>query len=263
MTDVFDEVEEQLRSDRYKSLALKSLPWVAGLLLLVILAVGGYWGWQAYRLKADAKASDQYAQALKDFDQGRTERAVQAWAEVAKSPSKAYASMALMQLGGVKAAGDKTAEAVKFFDRAAAAAPNEIVGDMARLKAAYALLDTASYKEMETRLAPLTAEGRPYRVQAREALAIAKLMAGDLQGARSDFKVLTLLTESSQGLRGRAQAAIDLIDTGSARAVPAAVKAAAALPPMQALPQGLPPGMARPPSGPQSEASQPPATGPQ
>jgi hypothetical protein len=29
VVDVFDEVEEQLRSERYRTLAVKSLPWVA------------------------------------------------------------------------------------------------------------------------------------------------------------------------------------------------------------------------------------------
>ncbi|HEX5263263.1 MAG TPA: hypothetical protein VFW13_07040, partial [Phenylobacterium sp.] len=28
MTDLFEEVEEQLRSDRYRTLARKALPWV-------------------------------------------------------------------------------------------------------------------------------------------------------------------------------------------------------------------------------------------
>lgn len=260
MTDVFEEVEEQLRSDRYKTIALKSLPWVAGLVLIAVVAVGGWWGWQAYTLKSSATASEQYAQALKDFDQGRQEHAIGLWTEIAKSPSKAYKSMALLQLGGAKISENKPAEAVKFFDEAATAAPNDIIGDLARLKSAFALLDTAPYKDMEARLTPLTQEGRPYRAAAREALAFAKLMAGDVDGARSDFKVLTLLQDSPQAMRGRAQAAIELIDAGSAKAVPAAVKAAAALPPPQQLPQGaLPPGLAPQ----QPEAPQPSANGPQ
>ena len=34
MVDVFEEVEEQLRTDRYKALALKVLPVVGGLLVI-------------------------------------------------------------------------------------------------------------------------------------------------------------------------------------------------------------------------------------
>ena len=78
---------------------------------------------------------------------------------------------------------------------------------------------------------PLMEEGHPYRVQAREALAFAKLNAGDLTGARGDFVVLSQLLDAPQGAQARAQAAIGLIDSGSAKAVPAVVKEAAILPP--------------------------------
>ena len=38
VVDVFDEVEEQLRSDRYKTLALKALPWIGALTAAVVTA---------------------------------------------------------------------------------------------------------------------------------------------------------------------------------------------------------------------------------
>jgi hypothetical protein len=139
---------------------------------------------------------------------------------------------------------------VKFFDEAAEATKEPIIGDAARLKSAFALLDTAPYKDMEARLTPLTEEGRPYRVEAREALAFAKLMAGDLAGARSDFVVISLMADAGEGARQRANAAKDLIDSGSAKVVPSAVKAALALPP----PIQLPPGAVPPAQAPQQPA---------
>ena len=112
------------------------------------------------------------------------------------------------------------------------------------------MLDTAPYKDLEARLTPLTAEGRPYRAEAREALAFAKLMAGDLAGARSDFVVISLMADAGQDARQRAEAAKALIDSGSAKAIPGAVKAALALPP----PVQLSPGAA-PPAAPQQPAT--------
>ena len=146
--------------------------------------------------------------------------------------------MALQQQGGIALAAGKTPEAVKLFDQSAKIAPNEIIGDVARLKSAFALLDTAPYKDMEARLDPMIKDGRPYRNEAREALAFAKIMAGDTAGARGDFVVISLVQSASDGARARAKAAMDLIDSGSARSVPSAVRAAAALPPMRTLPQG-------------------------
>jgi len=88
-------------------------------------------------------------------------------------------------------------------------------------------------------------DGRPYRVQAREALAFAKLMKGDAVGARADFVVITGTLDAPEGARQRARAAIDLIDTGSAKSLAAIVKTAEALPPpMLVGPGGAPMGLA-------------------
>ncbi|MDP3176199.1 MAG: tetratricopeptide repeat protein [Phenylobacterium sp.] len=247
MVDLFEEVEEQLRSDRYKQLAFKSLPWVLGLLLAAAIAALAVWGWREHHARQTAKASEEYALALTEFEAGQVDKADRRWGEVAKLSPKSYRSLALQQQGGIRLSQGKVADAVKLFDQAADAAPNPVIGDVARLKSAFALLDSAPYKDMEARLTPLTQDGRPYRVEAREALAFAKLMAGDLAGARSDFAVLRLMTEASSGMKARAEAAQSLIDSGSAKVVPAAVKAALALPPPVQLPPGAQiPGLAAP-----------------
>ena len=250
MTDLFEEVEEQLRSDRYRAIARKAAPWVLALAAAALVIALGIWGWRQYRQQATDKASEQYSAALTAQAQGQTSRAQQLWGEVAKSPAKAYASLALMQLGGAKIASGKPEDvkaAVALFDQAAAAAPDDMLGDAARLKSAFAILDTAPFSEVEGRLAPLMKDGHPYRVQAREALAFAKLMKGDIAGARADFVVITGTLEAPEGARERARAAMGLIDTGSAKSVAATVKAAQSLPPpMLVGPGGVPMGLAPP-----------------
>ncbi len=250
MTDLFEEVEEQLRSDRYRALAVKSAPWVAALATAALVIALGIWGWQQYQQQVSDKASEQYAAAGDAMAGGDGAKAEKLWGEVSKSPSKAYKSLALMQLGALKLAGGQPADskaAIALFDQAAAAAPDDIFGDAARLKSALAILDTAPYAEVEGRLTPLLKDGHPYRVQAREALAFAKLMKGDQAGARGDFVVISQSLDAPDGARQRAKAAMDLIDSGSAKSVPAAVKAAQSLPPpMLVGPGGLPMGVAPP-----------------
>jgi hypothetical protein len=264
LSDLFEEVEEQLRSDRYRALARKAAPWVLALLAAALVATLGVWGWQQYRLQTTDKASVQYATALSAFAQGDATKAAQLWGEVAKSPAKAYQSLALMQLGGLKIAAGKPEDvkaAVALFDQAAGAAPDDLIGDAARLKSAFAILDTAPFSEVEGRLAPLMKDGHPYRVQAREALAFAKLIKGDTAGARSDFVVITGTLDAPESARQRATAAMGLIDSGSAKAVPAVVKAALSLPPpMLVGPGGIPMGPA-PPT--QDQTPQDQAPGPQ
>ncbi|MCC7266068.1 MAG: tetratricopeptide repeat protein [Caulobacteraceae bacterium] len=237
MVDVFEEVEEQIRVDRYKALAQRLLPWVAGALVLALLAALGVWGYQTWQERKAAQASETYAAALEAFSQQDLAKAGTLWGDVAKTGTPGYRALALMQQGGLKATENKTAEAVALYDQAAEIAPNDLIGDMARLKSALALLDTAPVTEMSKRLTPLTEEGRPYRAQAREALAFAKLMGGDAAGARGDFVVLSLLADAPDSTRERARAAMELIDSGSAASVAAAVKAAPAVPPASPAPQ--------------------------
>lgn len=242
MADVFEEVEEQIRSDRYKALALKALPWILGALLLALVVALGVWGWQEYRSRAVAQASEQYAAALDAFNEGRPDEAFRLWGEVADSPAKGYAALALMQQGAVRLDAGATQEAVQLFDQAAETAPDPLIGDAARLKSAFALMDTAPLQEVEARLRPMLEEDRPYRGLAREALAFAKLAAGDLAGARSDFVVLSLLAEAPEGARQRARAAIQLIDSGTAQNLPEVVRAARAQATVADQPQPPPPG---------------------
>ncbi len=106
MTDLFDEVEEQLRSDRYRTLARKALPWILALLAAGLVAFLAVWGWQRYREQVANKASEQYAVALEAMAKGDQAQAEKLWADVSKSPAKGYKSLALMQLGALKISAD-------------------------------------------------------------------------------------------------------------------------------------------------------------
>ena len=231
MTDLFEEVEDQLRTDRYRQFARKVMPWLLGAAAAALVATLGYWGYDSYRTRQTAEASNQYAAAMDAFGAGDRAQARTLWTEVSKSSSAAYKALSLMHLASYAQEEKKPAEAVALYDAAAKAASEPVVGDAARLKSAFALLDTAPLKDLEGRLKPLMEEGRPYRVQAREALAFARLNAGDMAGARGDFVILSQSLDAPQGAQARAQAAISLIDSGAAKAVPGVVKAAATLPP--------------------------------
>jgi len=231
VADIFDEVEEQLRSEKYRNIFFRVLPWAVGLGLAALIGAFGWWGWDSWHTRAANKASENYSVAL-DLVQSDPDRAFTKFEEVVKGPSRAYKALALMQQGAIRLEAHKTPEAVKLYDQAAKDAPDVVIADMARLKSALALLDTAPYAELEKRLQPLTKDGAPYRMTAKEALAFAKMMAGKTTEARGDFAVLSLSPDSSDATRDRARLAMDMIDSGSAKSVPAMVKAAAALPPM-------------------------------
>ncbi|MDR3509538.1 MAG: tetratricopeptide repeat protein [Caulobacteraceae bacterium] len=244
MVDVFEEVEEQLRSDRYRTLARKYLPGVLGVLALVLVIFLGWWGYTAYKAKAAERASQAYAEGLDKLEHGDTGGAFLAFAMSAKGSSPAYRYLALMQQGGIRLNANDPAQAANLFDEAAKAAPDQPLGDAARLKSALAVLDTASYADLEARLTPLADAKRPYHALAKEALAMTKLRFGKVAEARKDFVVLSLTEDAGDDMRQRAKIALTVIDSGAAAGIPATVKAALSAP-------------TPPPSAPAVQQSQP------
>jgi len=246
VVDVFEEVEGELRSERYRQLALKLLPWALAGLFAGLLIVGGVWAVTNARERTAAEASQTYSDALSLAESGDLEGAYVQFDKVSNQ-AKSYKALALMHQGAIRLQQGKAKDAAALFDRAAETAPGgdlgTIISDAARLKSALALLDDASFADIEARLKPLTETGRPYRPLAREALAFAKLKAGKVKEAREDFAFLRLMQDAPQGVRDRANGTIAVIDSGLAVNTAAVAKAAAALPPPPAAPQGLPAGM--------------------
>ena len=242
MVDVFEEVESDLRSERYRELLKRLMPWAIAGIAAGVVAVAGLYGYQAYRDNLSNKASDAYAAGLKSLQTGDADAAFKHFSEV-PAGAHGYRSLALMQEAGIRLAAGKNKEASALFDEAASAAPKGKVGDVlsdaARLKSAFALMDQSAYPEIEARLKPLTEENRPYRAEAREALALAKVQAGKLKEARQDFVVLSLSTDATDALKQRARTTTSMIDAGLLNNAGAVVKAASALPPQQSAPPPL------------------------
>lgn len=231
MVDFIEEVEEQLRSDRYRSFARRAWPWFAGLLGAVIIAFLAVWGYQTWRDRNIATASIAYDKALTELAQGDQTGAYNDFGPIAQSGPAGYKTLALMEQGNIRLAAQKNADAAALFDLAAKSAPNVIIGDLARLRAALALMDTAPYAQLQTRLNLLIGEKKPFDLQAREALAVAKLAAGKTAEARGDFNALSITLGVPPSMQSRAQTAIALIDSGEVPAALSVAKAAATMPP--------------------------------
>ena len=64
MVDVFEEVEDQIRVERYRALAMKALPWAIGIAAAALIVALAFWGWDSYSKSQANKASETYMAAL-------------------------------------------------------------------------------------------------------------------------------------------------------------------------------------------------------
>ena len=240
MTDFVEEVEEQLRAERYATWTRRYLPWFLVAVAVIVVGWLALWGLRAWQDGNVAKASVAYDQAITQLAAGDEIGAYNTFAPIAKDGPAGYRALSLMQQGNIRMAADKTTDAVPLYDAAAKAAPGAFIADLARLKAALALMDTAPYPQLETRLKALIGDKKPYDMQAREALALAKLQVGKTSEARGDFNALSITLGVTPTLRARAQNAIALIDAGQSKiAADVAHLAATMPPPSPATLQGL------------------------
>ncbi|WP_374596626.1 tetratricopeptide repeat protein [Brevundimonas sp.] len=245
MVDVFEQVEEELRSDRYKRLARTWLPVVGGVLLIALIAALSWWGWDSWQTSKADKASVAYDRGLDSLEAGNPIGADAAFVQAAKEGNGAYKALALQMRAQIAVDANRIPDAIRHLDDAAKATRDPILSDIAALKAAWLVMDTnASLADVEGRLEPLTGDKRPYRYDAREALAMARLQAGQTAEARQALVLLKNDLDAPQPVIQRAGAVVEAIDGGVAANLSALLQTMRNLPAPVATPPAGAPGSA-------------------
>lgn len=230
MVDVFEQVEEELRSDRYKRLARTWLPVAGGVLLVALIAALAFWGWDSWQTSKADKASVAYDRGMQSMQANNPVGADAAFTQAAKEGNGAYKALALMARAGIAVDANRIPDAIKLFDEAAKASSDPLFRDAAALKAAWLAMDSETLPEIEARLTPIAKDGRPFSPFALEALAMARLQHGQAPAAREALVLLKNGLDTPSIVAQRADIAIAAIDSGSAANLSAIVRAQAALP---------------------------------
>lgn len=230
MVDVFEQVEEELRSDRYKRLARTWLPVFGGILVLALIAALSWWGWQSWETSRADKASIAYDRGLESLGSNNPVGADAAFVQAINEGNGAYKAMALMQRAAIAVEANRIPDAIQHLDAAAKASRDPLLSDPAALKAAWLAMDSETLEQIEARLEPLARDGRPFAAFAQEALAMARLQHGQAAPAREAFVLLKNGLDTPQIVVQRADLAIAAIDAGAAANLAAITRAQAALP---------------------------------
>jgi len=206
---LFREVDEEVRQEQFKKLWARYGNAIIGLCLLVILGVAGFQGWRYWQLKQSEAAGDSFFAAAQLAADGKAEDAVKQFEAISKT---GFADLARLRAATELAAKGKADEAVKLYDAVAAdAAVDATLRDLARIRAAALLADTASFADIETRLKGFDTPDNPWRHMAREIMASVQFRLKDWQGA--DKLVQSIIGDATTppALRQRAQTMAQLL----------------------------------------------------
>lgn len=205
MAEIFQEVDEDVRRERYEKLWKKYGSYLIGAVLGIILATVAGVGWQKYQTSQREAEGKRFAAALALAREGRSAEAANAFMALAADAGAGYRVLARLQAAAaLRAAGDVDGAVVAYDAVAADSGAGQALRDLAVLLAVQNLMDRAAPAELERRLEPLLAEGNSWRFSARELAALVALKSGDVTRAREGFAALADDPAAPAGVRARA-----------------------------------------------------------
>jgi hypothetical protein len=211
VTDIFNEVDEEVRREQLKKLWERYGIYLVAVCVLIVVGVGAWRGYEWWQGQQAAKSGAAFEQAVTLAQAGKHQEAEAAFAKLASDGTAGYRVLARLREAAELAPTDRKA-AVKAYDEIAADKnAGQAIQDLATVRAGYLLVDTAPYTELLARLEPLTANDRTFRHTAREILALSAWKAGDLAAARKWTDMIMADPETPAGTRSRAQVLSELI----------------------------------------------------
>ncbi|EKS42426.1 tetratricopeptide repeat protein [Afipia clevelandensis] len=206
MSEIFNEIDEDLRREQLKKLWDKYSFLIIGVAILIVAGVGGWRGYQYLEAKKAAEAGSAFEAAVTLSEQGKKAEAEAAFTKIATEGAKGYRALARLRAAADAAAADPKA-AAKLYDSIAADPGISVTEqDLARIRAASLVMETEPYADMLKRLEAATAEGRTFRHTARELLALSAYRANDATAARQWLDMIGNDARTPASLRSRAEA---------------------------------------------------------
>ena len=203
MSDIFQEVEEDVRRERYEKLWKKYGNYIIALAVLIVAGVAAFQVWQRYDLSQRQSVSDQFQAASQFATSGNYVQAEIAFDKIAKTAPTGYSNLAKLRLAGVYLAEGKRDQSVALL-RELTNVSDTILSSAARLRLAWTLADASPKAEIATLLQPLMAKDNPWRFAASEVIAYVDLKDGARNQAISEYQQIAQDNAAPPTLRQRA-----------------------------------------------------------
>ena len=204
MSDIFREIDEELRRDNFRKLWSRYGRYVIAASILLVVIAGAIVAWRDHQLSERRAQSTRYASALALARGDKEADAVKIFDAIAQE-GDGYAVLASFEEAAELAkSGDRKA-AIAIYDRIAATSTlDPSFRELAVLLSVMQSMPDSDPQSTIERLAPLTAGGSSWRPTALELTAIARFSSGDRSGALDLYKTLADDLTAPSGLRARA-----------------------------------------------------------
>jgi len=211
VTDIFQEVNEEVRREQLKKLWERYGGYLIAACIVVVIGVGAWRGYQWWQAKQAAQSGAAFEQAVTLAESGKHQEAAAAFAKLSADATGGYRVLARLREAAELATTDRKAAVAAYDAIATDNRAGQVVQDLAAVRAGFLLVDTAPYSEILQRLEPAVAPDRAFRHSAREIWALSARKSGDISAARRWTEMIMCDPQTPPGPRSRAEMLSELI----------------------------------------------------
>jgi hypothetical protein len=203
VSDIFQEVDEEVRREQLKKLWYRYGNYVVVAAFLVVAGVAAWRGYSWWEAKKAAETGAAFEAAITLSEGGKHSESEAAFAKIAADGTPGYRGLARVRAAAELAQTDAKAAIAAYDAIATDASAGPALQDLAALRAGALLIDAGSFDEAKRKLEPLAGNDRIYRHTAREFLVLAAWRAGDAAAAKrwSDMIIADAQTPSTTRTR--------------------------------------------------------------
>jgi hypothetical protein len=205
VSDIFNEINEDLRQERLINLWNKYKNAVMSGILTIIIGTGAFVYWQNNQVARLQEASSDYMDAILTLSSGNMTRALEILESTPQKSGQAYADLSkLLGAGILREKGDKLG-AIEAYKNLILTASTNVLKEFAQIMLCYLQVDEADPKELLDALKPSLSPKSSWYPSALEISALAKMRLGQYAEAQEDYKKILSLSKVPFALKARAE----------------------------------------------------------
>ena len=200
------EIDDAVREDQYREFGAKYGTPLIAVVVLGLLAFGGYLFWDGQQESAMEARSEALIAALDQAEAGNLDSANSSASTLAGESDGAAKASALLMQAGIAMDQNRISDAVGLYAQVAADDDTPpVLRDLALIREMGASFDTRDPAEVIEKLSPLAVPGNPWFGSAGELVAMAYAEQGDSEQAGTLFGEIARSEDVPETLRARSR----------------------------------------------------------
>jgi hypothetical protein len=211
VSDIFHEVDEEVRREQLKKLWERYQYYIVAAVVVILVGISAWRGYEWWEAKRAGETGTAFEAAVTLSEAGKRTEAAEAFGKIAAEGASGYRALARLREAAELAQQDAKAGIAAYEKVAADRTVGPVLQDLAALRAGQLMVDNAPYEEVRKRLEPLAEPGRPFRHNARELLALSAWRSGETAAAKRWTDMIVADAETPASLRGRVEMLVALM----------------------------------------------------